>query len=354
MAQALDVDRLELEGDAFPVADQVGMSITLPLATVSATGALAFRRGGTSGNTNMAWFDRGGKSLGSVGEASLYGELALSPDGRQIAAARSDSPGTTIRDVWLVDAERGVPTRFTFDPANEVNPTWSPDGSTITYACARNGVLDIYRKSASGTQPEELLLKSDLDKHPSDWSSDGKHLLYAVVDSKTKNDLWILPEPRMGGAPRPFLATPYNESQGQFSPVAGSSRWIAYTSDESGRMEVYVQPFTEEPAGASGKFQISSQGGSQPRWRRDGKYLYYVASDGKLMEVEVKTAPRFEHGIPQPLFQTRVLTSLQLLRHYFRYSVSPDGKRFLVLALQTETTSLPITVVLNWTAGLKR
>jgi eukaryotic-like serine/threonine-protein kinase len=357
MALPLDPRSLDPAGDAFPVAEQVGFSISSPFFSVSANGVLAYRNGGATGHSQLAWFDRDGKPLGTVGPAGAYNDLSLSPDGKWVAVSRGDAaggPGAT-RDIWLIDAVHGVPTRFTFDPAAEVNAIWSPDSSRVVFASARTGIFNLYQRAAGGVGGEEPLLKSDLEARPYDWSDDGKFLVFSVVDNKTRSDLWVLPDPAGSGErkPRPFLASPFNETEGQFSPAsAGSTRWLAYVSDESGKDEVYVQPFAETPIASAAKFQISSDGGYQPRWRRDGKELFYLYR-GRIMAVEIKTTPRFEHGIPKPLFESRILGSIPALRTLYRYAVSGDGKRFLVDGQEEESVSSPITVVLNWNAALK-
>jgi Tol biopolymer transport system component len=288
-----------------------------------------------------------------VGPAGPYSEIQIAPDGKRVAVAKQDQQ-TGNRDIWLLDIEHGVPTRFTFDPAIDRDPVWSPDGGRVVFDSARDGAYNLFQKDSGGTRNEELLLKSDLEKHVWDYSPDGRFLLYAVFDPRTFWDFWVLP---LGGErkPTPFLATPFSETQGQFSPgPGGSPRWIAYTSDESDRMEVYVQLFSGGPAGAGGKFQISSQGGNQPRWRSDGQELYYISPDSRLMAVEVKMSPLFQHGVPKSLFATRIVDGGTVLRGSARYQPSPDGKRFLINTQPEETASAPTTVVLNWTAGLKR
>jgi dipeptidyl aminopeptidase/acylaminoacyl peptidase len=358
MAQPLDAKTFELAGDAFPVAEQVGSNISNPFFSVSTNGVLVYRSGGSAGNTQLAWFGRDGKPLGVLGPIGLYNDVALSPDARRVAVSKRDPQGGHL-DIWLMDVAHGVPTRFTFDPGLDTYPVWSPDGSRLVFASSRDGALNLYQKGSAGAGSEELLFKSDREKRSFDWSGDGRYLLYAVQDQKTKLDLWLLPDAAVASAerkPRPFLTTPYNESQGQFSPgPAGTPRWIAYASDESGRFEVYVEPFSESSSAPAGKFQISSDGGVQPRWRRDGRELYYIAPDGRLMAADVKTSPQFDHGVPTPLFQSRILgggggTGLGV----FRYSPAPDGKRFLINSQAEEVASSPITAVLNWTAALKR
>jgi Tol biopolymer transport system component len=357
MAQALDMRRFELVGEPFPVAEHVGPSSDPGLSAgatsvyaVSATGVLAYRPVATT-SSQLVWFDRTGKPLEPpVSLAFVINNLALSPDGKRVALEAVDHAGH--RDIWILDLVRGVPTRLTFDPAQALRTVWSPDGRQLAFASGRGGnsLYDIYEKNSSGSANEQLLTKSGM---PDDWSADGRNIVYELRDPKTKADLWVLP---VTGAPAerkpmPYLQTAADERQGRFSP---DGRWLAYISDESmaSQYQVYVQSF---PAGA-GKFQVSTgAGGVQPRWRRDGKELFYIAADGKLMAVQVKTAPEFEAGVPQPLFDPRIVSGAHPA--WARYAVTADGKRFLVDTVESTqegVTSEPITVVLNWQAALKR
>jgi Tol biopolymer transport system component len=224
-----------------------------------------------------------------------------------------------------------------------VNPIWSPDGSRIVFGSTRNGPTNLYVKPASGRGNEEPLLKTSQAKFPTDWSSDGKLLLYMETNAKSKWDVWILP---LEGdrTPRPFSQGDFDKVDAKLSP---DGKWIAYSSDESGQPQIYVQPFP----GGGGKYQISTGGGGNPRWRRDGKELFYIRGDGKLMAVEVKAGSTFETGAAKPLFDTpvRFVASLLLVDPY---AVSRDGQRFLTNDF-AETSAPPITVVLNWTADLK-
>ena len=343
MAQAFDAGKLQLTGEPSPVAEHVAFNPGLGVAafSVSETGVLAFRTGG--GQINQPrWFDRAGKQTGALGAAGLYFTVALSPDEKRAAVDLTDNQ-TGMTDLWLFDLlQRGVPSRFTTDPANDADPLWSPDGSSIVFSSSREGVFNLYQKAASGVGSEEVLLKSSEDKVPDDWSADGRFIVYETLNQKTKSDLWVLP---MSGdrQPFPFLQTEFNEQQAQFSP---DGKWIAYTSDESGASEVYVQTF---PA-SGGKWRVSTGGGVQPRWRRDGRELFYIAADQKLMAVDVKLGATFEAGVPKVLFGTRVPTLRNFRNHY---AVSADGQRFLINSTIEETSSTPISVVVNWTAEVK-
>jgi Tol biopolymer transport system component len=343
MAQAFDADKLQLTGDPFPIAEQVGSDAGTfqTFFSVSQTGVLAYNSGG-SGKTQLAWMDRGGKQNGLVGQPGNYLRPWLSPDEKRVAVDDVDLQGN--RDIWIIELGRGNPSRFTFDPAIDLAPVWSPDGSRIAFASNREGMLNLYQKPASGAGKEELLLKTDLAKFPSDWSADGRFLLYAVADPKTKFDLWVLP--LFGDQkPFPFLQTEFNERNGRFSP---DGRWIAYASDESGAYQIYVQSFPT----SGGKWQVSTNGGFFPAWRRDGKELFYVSPEKKMMAVEVKgEGATFEPALPKVLFDMRIRTFID---PQARFAVTADGQKFLVNNTIGETTSAPIAVVLNWTADLKR
>src|SRR5205807_1484505 len=248
MAQPLDAKRFELAGEPVPVAEQVGSYLSRSFFSVSANGVLAYRSGSFI-NSQLVWFDRGGKSLGTLGQPTdYYGGLALSPDGKRVAVCERDQPQKT--DIWLLDVARGVHTRFTFDGQSTM-PTWSPDGARLAFASNRGG-YEIYQKDSSGSGNEELLLKSG---RPQDWSPDGRYLLYIPSDLKTNNrDQWVLSDPAgppENRKPVPYLQSPFDKRHGQFSP---DGRWIAYASSEAGQgqYQIYGQSF---PGGA-GRFQI--------------------------------------------------------------------------------------------------
>jgi len=344
MAQPFDEKSFQLIGDAFPLAEhlQFDVVITRAIFSVSENGVLAFQSGAARGDSRLIWFDRSGKQTGQLGEPGFYFQPQFSPDGQKLAVASFDIRAGSA-DIWLYELARNVPTRFTFDPASDVAPIWSPDGSTIIFSSNRKGPYDIYQKAFTGAGSEEVLLESDETKTANSWSADGRFIVYTSADAKanTKEDLWILP--LFGDhKPFPFLRTQFNESFAQFST---DGHWIAYVSDESGSNQVYIAPFP----GPGGKWQASRAGGSEPRWRGDGKELFFLAPDNKLMAVDVNAKESIlEIGNAQPLFEVHPNTAPGT-----HYDVTHDGKRFLV-ASAGEGSSAPITLVVNWTAELKR
>ena len=346
MAQDFDADTLELTGEPFPVAEEVDHlgGVRFALFSVSETGVLVYRSG-SSDVTQLIWFDREGKQLEAVGPTAGQTAPWLSPDEKRAAFGRLDLQSGSS-DIWLIELSRGIPTRFTFDPANDTAPIWSPDGNRIVFSSEREGPFDLYQRAASGGGNDELLLKSDNRKFPNDWSADGRFILYQELNPKTNFDLWVLP---LSGEqkPFPFLQSEFYEGQGRFSP---DGKWVAYTSNESGTWQVYVQSF---PA-SGGKWQVSTNGGVQPQWRRDGKELFYLSLDRKLMALEVKgSGSTFAAGVPKELLELRLQTlALPGPRNF--YVAAANGRRFLVTSTPEGGATTPTTVVLNWTADLKR
>jgi Tol biopolymer transport system component/DNA-binding winged helix-turn-helix (wHTH) protein len=338
MAQPFDTRRLESQGESFPAAQQVW----LPPApaqgyaafSVSGNGMLAYQTRGTAA-TELVWFNRQGKRLGTVGEPSDYSNPALSPDEKKLVVCRIDRQIGT-RDLWLFDLARGTSSRFTFDPAEETNPTWSPDGNRIAFSSDEKGNFDIYQKAATGTGKAEPLLESSDVKMVESWTPDGRFILY-----KSGSKLWA--KPLNSDRKQMVLFALSGQSKLDISP---NMRWLAYQSNESGRTEVYVQSFP--PSGS--KWQVSTAGGEEPYWRRDGKELFYIAGK-RLMVVDVKTdAQVFQLGTTRPLFEVH----LEVEGRRSRYQVADDGHRFLVNVPLDSTPSAPITVLTNWMAGLKK
>ena len=349
LAQSFDVRSLQLSGITFPISEKVGhdpINTDYVSFSVSDNGVLisnpSFNR-----QRQYVWVDRAGKPASSLNVIGSVGSAWLSPDQKRFVADRLDSQ-IQSPDLWLCDVTGRNEVRFTFVPGTDQAPVWSPDGSRIVWVSTRGGVGNLYQKAASGAGEDLLLLKSEYTKFPTDWSLDGRFIIYFEVNPKTKNDLWILPvagnDSLTGGEPKPFLHTEANESWAALSP---DGKWLAYASDESTRYEVYVQSF---PAGG-GKRQISTGGGNNPRWRRDGKELFYYSSDGKLMVVPVKSLESLETGIATELFEFRAGNSVLALAPF---AVSGDGQRFLINSVVDNETTAPLTVVVNWISELKR
>ncbi len=338
MAQSFDPDKQSLSGEPIPVADQV--AIVGPNGggfSVSRNGDLAYRRALPSAPNDLTWYDRQGKRIGTVGEQAFYSGPALSPDGKRLAVGRLD-PATDTRDIWVLDLARGVSSRFTFDKGDDLNPVWSPDGSRIAFSSDRTGKRDIYWKAASGAGADELLLASEGSKSLEDWSADGRLLLFNL------NNTEVHAVPVSGDRkPYPVLKAPFTQAHVRLSP---DGRWIAYSSTESGRLEVFVQNFP--PAG--GKWQISNSGGTEPSWRGDGKELYFL-SGTKLQAVDVKAAgSSFEAGIPRDLFEVPEATA----GRRNNYVATADGQRFLFVTTPKRIDTIPFVVVHNWQTALKR
>jgi eukaryotic-like serine/threonine-protein kinase len=342
LAQSFDPDRLQLLGEPSVVAQQVASGSPSGFAAYSVSErVVAFSSGGTA-SRQLTWFDRAGRMVGTLGAAGEYMGPALSPDGRYVAVGQIDAQMRTP-DVWLFDLTRGNSTRFTSSPFGERMPLWSPDGTRVLFSATAQGPWDLFVKPASGGA-QAALLASSTDKFCSDWSPDGRFVTFHVPVPRTRWDIWLLPT--FGDRrPLPYLHTEFDEMQGRLSP---NGRWMAYTSNVSGALEVYVETI---PA-SNGKWQISTAGGMDPHWRRDGKELFYIAADQMLMAVPVKTERTFEAGIPVPLFPTRV--SAGVVPYPATYDVSADGQRFLMNAIVEDAPVSPIAVVVNWTADLKR
>jgi Tol biopolymer transport system component len=345
MAQPFDGRRLALTGEPVPLADSVFVHTSPPVALFSASrdALIAYQAGSdeAAGSQQLVWMDETGRQLSAVARGVLYGEVELSPDGSRMAVTAGD---VSVRssDVWLFDVDRRVASRFTADPATESTPVWSPDGRRIVFSSNRKGHLDLYQKDSNGASDETVLLSDGTDKSPESWSRDGRFLLYGVsaANSPTHtNDVWVLP---LDGErkPFPFLQSRFSERYGRFSP---DGKWVTYESNESGSQEIYVTPFP----GPGGKWRISEAGGRWARWRRDGRQIFYLAPDNKLMAVEVAATGDAVHvGTPRVLFDAQT-------NGPWPYDVTPDGKRFIVHVDTQPLTAGPITVITNWPAALQ-
>ncbi len=349
VAQPFDPSRGELSGEPVPVADKVQADSGLwrTMFTVSENGVLAYQSRSARPGSELMWFDRTGKQVGKVGERGPYTDPRLSPDGRHLAV----SLGDRLPSIWVFDLERGTKTRLTFDDATHLASAWSPDGSGVAFT-VRSGTAGtasgfaVHRRASNGTGANELVLAPvpGIELDYLDWSPDGHYLLYERAEGTTGRALWAVP---LSGDKKPFpLVQPQSPkgivASGRFSP---DGRWIAYSARDSGRPEVYVASFP----GPGGRWQLSTNGGTFPSWRRDGKEIYYHATDTTtLTAVEVSTkGSEFQVGTTRPLFR------LNSTGRGAGYDVSPDGQRFLVNDLPEEP-STPITLVVNWTARIKR
>jgi Tol biopolymer transport system component/predicted Ser/Thr protein kinase len=353
MAQPLDAGSGQLSGEVFPVAEAVGFTTVVGYApiAVSENGVLLYASSGSLVSNQIVWMDRAGKPLESPGTGS--GEVwypSISPDEKAMAFSRASG---TSSDIWYKDLSRQTDIRVTLGRTN-LAPFWSPKGDDIIFSAARGGPVNLFHKSPDGLGQPELVLSSPNFKLPSQWTRDGKFIVYSETSPKTKWDIWVLPAGNgisPDKKPIPFLQTEFDEFQGQMSP---DGHWMAYTSDESGQQrEVYVRPF---PA-SDGSWRISTAGGQQARWRADGKELFFVAADGKMMSVAVKTVsgPKasFEAGIPTPLFEAHMAPDIRATVGY-NYDLTGDGKRFLVNRSAGTGATAPLTVVVDWNAGLKK
>jgi eukaryotic-like serine/threonine-protein kinase len=346
MAQPFDIRSLKLSGEPHAVADHIESGATrstLPIATFAASpsGVLLWRHDNRTALSSLQWFDRNGKGLGIVGEPADYSNPALSPDSSKLAVSIRD-PQTKTRDIWIFDLVRGGKTRLTFDPADDLDCVWSPDGTRIAFTSDRAGQRNIYWKLADGSGPEELLLGGkDGAQNVEGWSWDGKYLLYGYDPDRTPQQLYVMP---LTGdrKPVPFIKTQFPTQQGSFSP---DDRWVAYRSPESGTQEVYVQGFSLDSSQPRGKWQVSTAGGELPRWRGDGKELFYHFSDS-FFAVDVKTdGPAFAAGIPKRLFD---IPAVSASATHGEFTVTTDGQRFLVTTASDKATAQPIEVVVNW------
>ncbi len=341
VAQPFDASKLEMSGDAIPIAEGVQYDEAFARGTfaISENGVLVYKQGMVQPTSTLQWFDRAGKQVGSIAEPQVYRDASMSPDRKLLAASIRDGRGG-LPDIWIYDVARAVKTRFTFDPDVDRDPVWSPDSARIVYASYQKGRYDLYLKSVIGSDEEEVLFASDTNKFPESWSSDGSYIAFTLF-REPQADIWILP---MGGEKKafPFLQTRFNEGEAVFSP---DGRWIAYTSDESGTEQLYVTPFP----GGGRKWQVSTTGGQNPRWRDDAKEIFYLASDNRIMATEVSSkSDTFEVGATTPLFKTRAV------RPGKAYEVSPDGQRFLVNTNFEEKDISPLTLVVNWNAELMK
>lgn len=339
MAQPFDAATLQLSGEPQPIASPLNPTPS----PASAGGLLVYRSEETLRKSQLTWFDHAGKASGTLGQLESISWFRLSPDGRRVVATHGNV--ATRGGLWTSDVDRNAWSRFTFQAEGASVPIWSPDSRQIVFISGQPG--NMYSKPANGAGTETRITNSPTRQWPTDWSRDGRFILYYELAPGTQRDLWILPvspdgKPELAKA-RPYLNTKANEYVAKFSPEP-SPRWVAYRSDESGRDEVYIQAFPDP----RGKWQISNGGGGYPEWSPNGRELYYVSLDAKLMAVSLQiNADSIQPSAPRELFQLPEDDSGSS-----PYAVAPDGKRFLVRTTVNQE-SKPLEVIANWPALLK-
>jgi serine/threonine protein kinase len=350
MAQPFDGTKLEDVGDPFAVTSPVSFSSTSPqvAASVAPNGTLVYFD--RSLQRQLTWLDRSGHELGKVGTPGNLGGVAISPDGNTIAVNDRGQGATTSNSmIWLHDVARGSKSRFTQSGNSSFAAVWSPDSQRVTYASSIGTQLNLFLKDVNGGEQETPLLSPSTNlRAPSDWSRDGRFLIYTSTDPKTQADIWYLPDPgKPGSKPVKFLATDASESQGQLSP---DGRWLAYFSNQSGGLgDVFIRPF---PSG-SGEWKVSVNGGREPRWSRDGKELFYLERfipKSVLMAVAIHpdASSGLQLGTPDKLFEFQNSIGYTQQLNLFSYSPHPDGRRFLVMVDANAETAPVISVITNW------
>jgi eukaryotic-like serine/threonine-protein kinase len=342
LAQPFDAKRLRLTGDPVRLAEDVAFVPRTGRAAfdVSQTGVLVYRTGQSSGAMfALSWFDRRGKPLAAAGEPGPYRQIRLSPDDKRVAIERMD-PKTGTTDIWILALSTNILTRVTFDPAHDQDPIWSEGGRSVVFGSQRTGKVDLFQKTVGGPAESILLKAGDDPIYPDDTSRDGRFLLY-----HTRTGLYALPLSQADRKPITLEQTSFRIDQARFSP---DGRWVAFESDESGTKEIYVASF---PA-FDNRRQLTARGGAEPQWRSDEKELFYLTLDGKLMAIDVKIGSSIAFGAPHELFQTPLIGNTCCVD---LYAATRDGQRFLFPTPYRDTAApRPITVVVNWAAGLKK
>ena len=339
-AQRFDLKRFALTGEPAAILTDIQTLPQLKRAVfaVSDNGLLVVQSGSTVATSQPVWFDRKGDEVGVVGKPDVYGNVSLASNGRSVAVDKTDMASQNT-DVWTYELQRDSVMRLTFDPANDIVPIWSPDAARLVFSSNRQPNIDLFVKNSDGAQEEKTIVDDGVNKYANDWSRDGKYIMYT-----RGADLWFVVLPELKSSL--FLKAPSVLSNGQFSP---DGKWVAYASNESGKWEIYVTSFPD----ARGKWQVSTSGGEQPRWRADGKELFYLSADRKMMAAPVTTGATFGAGAPVALFQAtprQPVSSTDL----FVYDVSRDGQRFLINTPVKQAESQPMSIILNWPAKLNK
>ena len=343
MAQPFNARRLETAGAPVPIAEHVLIhgGINRPIFSASDNGVLVYETGSPQGGWRLSWFTRDGKPAGTAGDLDRYFDPALSPDGKRLAVAVFSDVGTA--DIWILDLLRNTKTRLTFGSSIQRRPVWSADGKTVFYSSNVKGLPHIYAKAADGSGAEQTVLETpDAFEYPESSSPGQRYLVFERADRKTGGDIWALP---LFGDRKPFpvVQTEFNEIDPVVSP---DGKWLAYASDASGRSEVYITAFP----GAGAKWPVSNGGGARPRWRRDGKELFFLDPGDNLVAVDVNTAGNtVPLGTPHMLFHSAGIQVVQ-----GGYDVAADGKKFIITSGDINEESQPLTLVQNWTGDLRK
>jgi Tol biopolymer transport system component len=344
VAQRFNSAKLSTQGDPVELAQNLNglLSMSLAPVSVSTNGVLVYQSLGDA-SRQLLWLDRAGKQLAAVDTPGDWGPPRISPDGSRAIAPRV-AAGQSKASLWLVDGA-GNTTMFDTEPTHEGSPVWSPDGARVAFFANREGNFDLFEKGIAPGAKTEPLLSSPLPKYPTDWSHDGRHLLFGEISSGTRSDIWTYSFAERRASP--ILATVYAESSGAISP---DGKWLAYQSDETGNNEVYVQPFDPTTSSTQPRWLVSVDGGSLPRWRGDGGEIFYMAPTGAMMAVAAHPAgSEFLYDKPQLLFQTRTLPK----NPWNLFDVSSDGQKFLVNVPLEWSSTAPIKVVVNWNDKLR-
>ena len=345
-SQKFDAGKLAVSGEAVPLLTNVSYLPRILHNDYAASNAdvLVAQLGNNVSLSRLVWRDRKGNEIGSVGKPDVYANISLAPNGKAVAFDKTNLDSQNA-DVWTYDFEQASLKRLTFDRAIDAEPVWSPDGKRIMFASSRGGMFRLYVKNADGSEDEKLLPldpSDDADEYPTSWSPDGSHFLYDRDAEVTR--LWLAEMPEMRTSALP--AGSETRKNAQFSR---DGKWMAYTSNESGKWEIYVTSFPD----LRGKWQVSNNGGTQPRWRGDGKELFYIASDGQMMASPVTTGEHFDAASPQPLFPARAREQVAG-SELAMYDVTRDGQRFLINTQMETTEKQPMMVVLHWPLVLEK